>query len=622
MEERIQKAEAFRKLGIDPYATKSGRTDMAGDITGDYSKYQGKKVTVAGRIMFWRDFGKLGFIKLRDESGDIQVMLRKEDLEGINDQLKLYDVGDFIDATGTVVKSKTGEVSVEAEKISILTKSVRPLPEKNKGLKDVESRYRRRYLDFLLNEEARDRILKRTGIEKAIREFLWDRDFIEVDCPILQPTYGGTNAEPFITHINALDVDVYLAIANELYLKRAVVAGFENVFTIGRLFRNEGVDRAHNPEFSMLETMSAYKNYEYNMDLTEEMYRYICENVFKRFEYTIKGEKVNFDQEWRRVMMVDLVREETGLDFDKMTKDEANEILTKAKLEPQPSVGEALVVYMEAVVGPELIQPTIVYGHPVEISPLCKRIPGSDKYVERFELYIGGIETGDNWTELNDPVELRERFEEQQRRKEMGEEDAHPMDMDFLEAMEFGMPPTTGLGPGIERIAMMLTETENIDDVLWFPIMKKKEDVEKKPEERYPYDDQKITVVVADDLDIGVAMNVVGHLDVAVGRRGGDIMGRNAYVDSEGNIHRGISRYPVIILKASKADIKKVVEEARDKSVIMVDYPSEMFTTRTDDDLNAAIENSKHEKMEYWGVALCGNSEIVTELTKDFKLYK
>jgi len=292
---------------------------------------------------------------------------------------------------------------------------------------------------------------------------------VEVDTPILQPVYGGTNATPFTTHVDSLDMTAYLAIANELYLKRVIVGGIENVFTIGRLFRNEGVDKDHNPEFSMLETMSAYHNYEYNMDLTEEMYRYICKNVFDKFVFNIGGEEVNFEKKFKRIKMSDYTKEKSGHNFDSMDLKEANKILAEKKIEKQDSVGEALVEYFESVLAPDLIQPTIVYGHPVEISPLCKKIPGDEKYVERFELYIAGIETGDNWTELNDPVELRERFEADQAR-----EDAHPNDMDFVEAMEYGMAPTTGLGPGIERIAMMLTETENIDDVIWFPLMKPK----------------------------------------------------------------------------------------------------------------------------------------------------
>jgi len=467
--ERLGKVEKFRKKGIDPFATKSDRNTFAEDIVKNYSKLKGKKVTVAGRIMSYRDFGKIAFAKLKDGTGDIQLYLKKDVLKDW-DNLKLYDVGDIVDATGNVMKTKTGEISVEVTKLRILTKAVRPLPEKWEGLKDVEERYRKRYLDILLNEETKKRLLARSDIIRAIREFLWDKGFVEVDTPILQPIYGGTNAKPFITQVDSLNMTAYLAIANELYLKRVIVAGIENVFTIGRLFRNEGVDKSHNPEFSMLETMSAYHDYEYNMDLTEEMYKYICKKVFGKYTFKIVGQDVDFSKKWERVKVVDYVKKEKGLDFDKMSLTDANKHLKKEGIEKQESVGEALIEYFEKVLGPTLIQPTIVYGHPVEISPLCKKIPGDEKYVERFEVYIAGIETGDNWTELNDPIELYERFKADQERK-----DAHPNDMDFVEAMEYGMPPTTGLGPGIERIAMMLTETENIDDVIWFPLMKPKE---------------------------------------------------------------------------------------------------------------------------------------------------
>lgn len=466
--ERLEKVDAFRKKGIDPYATKSNRDTMAQKVVDDFEKLEGKKVTVAGRMMSFRNFGKIAFSDLVDGSGKVQLYMKEDTMKNWGD-LGLFDVGDIVDATGNVVKTKTGEISVEVETLDILTKSIRPLPEKFSGLKNIEERYRKRYLDLMLNPKSKERLVNRANIVKAIREFLWEKDFVEVDTPILQPVYGGTNATPFTTKVDALDMTAYLAIANELYLKRVIVGGIENVFTIGRLFRNEGVDKSHNPEFAMLETMSAYHNYEYNMDLTEEMYRYICKNVFGKFIFNIGGQEVNFEKKFARIKMSDYTKKESGHDFDKMDLKEANALLKKEKIEPQESVGEALVEYFEKTLATKLIQPTIVYGHPVEISPLCKRIPGDEKYVERFELYLAGIETGDNWTELNDPVELRERFEADQERDE-----AHPNDMDFVEAMEYGMSPTTGLGPGIERIAMMLTETENIDDVIWFPLMKPK----------------------------------------------------------------------------------------------------------------------------------------------------
>ncbi|MFH1547078.1 MAG: lysine--tRNA ligase [bacterium] len=466
--ERIEKIEAFRKKGIDPFATKSKRDTMADDIVKDYSKYEGKSVVVAGRLMSFRDFGKIAFSQLKDGSGSVQLYLKQDVLKNWDD-LKLFDVGDIVDAGGKVTKTKTREISVEVEQLDILTKAIRPLPEKWEGLKVVEERYRKRYLDILLNEESKKRLVARANIVKAIREFLWGKGFVEVDTPILQPMYGGTNAKPFTTHVDSLGMTAYLAIANELYLKRVIVGGIENVFTIGRLFRNEGVDKSHNPEFAMLETMSAYQNYEYNMDLTEDMYKYICDKVFGKYTFKIAGQDVDFSKKWSRIKIVDYVKKKKKLDFDKMTLEEANKELKKVDIESQESVGEALIEYFEKVLGPTLIQPTIVYGHPVEISPLCKRIPGDEKYVERFEVYIAGMETGDNWTELNDPIELYDRFKADQER-----EDAHPNDMEFVEAMEYGMAPTTGLGPGIERVAMMLTETENIDDIIWFPLMKPK----------------------------------------------------------------------------------------------------------------------------------------------------
>lgn len=480
--ERIAKANRLRELGIDPYPSRSNRTHLTKEIITRFDELNGSVTVVAGRLISWREHGKLAFGHLQDQSGKIQLFIREPDLEATDtekqtlgfSELNLIDIGDLVEATGEVVKTQRGEISVLVKSLRIIAKAIRPLPDKWSGLKDKEALFRQRYLDMIINPENRWRFEKTAQITFAIREYLNQRGFLEIKTPILQPLYGGGMAKPFISRVNALDVNYYMAISHELYLKRLIVAGFENVYNMVGYFRNEGIDRTHNPEFSMLETMTAYKNYEYNMDLIEGMYKYIGEKVFAKTTFNIQGQAVDFSKPWERIMMKDAVNKYAGYDFDKVdTIDEAHTILKEVGVDELPkSIGESMVKVFEAKVEEKLVQPTFVYGHPVEISPLAKTMAKDKRFVERFEIFIGGIEGGDNWTELNDPLELYERFKEQFVRGRGGDAEAHPMDIDFLEAIEYGMPPTTGLGPGIERLAMMYTETEYIDDVIFFPMMR------------------------------------------------------------------------------------------------------------------------------------------------------
>jgi lysyl-tRNA synthetase, class II len=481
-QQRIIKSQKLKELGIDPYPSKSFRDSLSSEIIESYEQFESKEVTVAGRLMSWRPHGHLVFGHIQDKMGKIQLYIRDDYLHTTDstkqtigfDDLNLLDLGDIVEATGIVTKTKIGEVSVQVNSLKILTKAIRPLPEKWKGLQDKEKIFRQRYLDTIMNPENRWRFEKTAQIVFAIREFLNNRGFLEIKTPILQPLYGGGTAKPFTTKVNALDVNYYMAISHELYLKRLITAGFENVYNITGYFRNEGIDRTHNPEFQMLETMTAFKNYEYNMDLIEEMYKYISTKVFAKTEFDIRGQNVDFGKPWERIMMIDAVKKYGGIDFYNINSiEEAHQILDQLNIKEKPkSIGESMVLVFEDKVEDKLIQPTFVYGHPVEISPLAKRMSNNPNYVERFEIFIGGIEGGDNWTELNDPVELYERFKDQVQKGRGGAEEFHPMDIEFLEAMEYGMPPTTGLGPGIERLAMMMTGTEYIDDVLFFPMMR------------------------------------------------------------------------------------------------------------------------------------------------------
>lgn len=479
---RLDKVTALRGLGLDPYLARSRRTHYSNTIIGDFARHEGQALTVAGRLMSWRRQGALAFAHIHDQSGQIQLFLRKQLVHetdaatgtlGYAD-LNLLDLGDLIEATGTVTKTKTGEISVLVEGLRLLAKAIRPLPDRWSGLKDREQVLRKRYLDVLLNRESHERFAAITRMVAAIRSFLNGRGFLEFPTPVIQPQYGGGTAKPFKTHVNALGCEMYMAISHELYLKRLIVAGYDNVYTIGRYFRNEGIDHSHHPEFSMVETMTAYQNYEYNMGLIEDMFQYVAKTAFGRTEFKVRGHVIDFSRPWRRVSMADAVKDKTGIDFPACpTVGEANGRLVALGIdEPQPSIGEALVKAFEVLVEQDLIQPTLVLGHPVEISPLAKPMAADARFAERFEIFIAGMECGDNWSEQNDPVRLLDTWERSYRAAERDTGKFHTLDFDFIEALEYGMPPTTGIGPGIERMAMIFTEQENIDDVIVFPLMK------------------------------------------------------------------------------------------------------------------------------------------------------
>ncbi len=478
---RLQKKDALRALGINPYPSRASRTHYAKIVVDDYAGYEGQTVTVAGRLMSWRKQGAMAFGHIQDQTGTIQLVLRRNTLQPTGpaegrlgyEELHLLDLGDIVEARGSVGKTQRGEISVMTDELRLLTKSLRPLPEKWSGLKDREIILRKRYLDTLADPEHRERFEAISRMLFAVRTFLHEEGFLEVQTPVLQPQYGGGTAKPFVTHVNALDCEMYLAISHELYLKRLIVAGFDKVFTIGRYFRNEGIDRSHHPEFSMIETMTAFENYEYNMDLVEKLFRFVGSKAFGRTEFSVRGHSIDFAQPWNRVFMADSVMEATGIDFRLCrTAEEANSRLESIGIhDRQATVGHAIVRAFEEKVESTLIHPTFVFGHPVEISPLAKAMADNPRFAERFEIFIAGMECGDNWSEQNDPVELFEKWKSfRPEGRDAGE--TQPLDYDFLEALEHGMPPTTGIGPGLERMAMIFTGQEDIYDVIFFPLMK------------------------------------------------------------------------------------------------------------------------------------------------------
>lgn len=482
---RREKVAMLREMGRDPFViTKFDQTHHSVDIREHFEELEGKEVKIAGRMMFKRVMGKASFANIRDLKGDMQIYVTRDDL-GQEDYalFKKYDVGDILGVVGQVFRTRMGEISVHASQVTLLSKSLQPLPEKFHGLTDTDTRYRQRYVDLIMNPEVKDTFIKRSQIIKEIRNFLDGRDFMEVETPMLVSNAGGAAARPFESHYNALDEDVKLRISLELYLKRLIVGGMERVYEIGRVFRNEGVDTRHNPEFTLMELYQAYTDYNGMMELTESMFRYLAEKVCGSTRITYQGTEIDLGKPFCRLTMIDAIREKTGIDFDQVkTLEEARKLADEHHIvyEPHHKRGDIINLFFEENCEESLIQPTFIMDHPVEISPLTKKSPKDPSKVERFELYIYGREMCNAYSELNDPIDQRERFAEQDALAAAGDEEANHTDEDFLNAMEIGMPPTGGIGYGIDRLVMLLTDSPAIRDVLLFPTMKTLNDVNKK----------------------------------------------------------------------------------------------------------------------------------------------
>ncbi len=474
---RRERLKELKAAGHDPFKIVSYDVDATSKkIVSDYAAYDAKRVSLAGRLISKRLMGKAGFAHIRDAEGDIQLYFRIDALgEEKYDEFKKIDIGDIIGVKGEVFTTHKGEISVKVADFTLLTKSLRPLPEKYHGLKDTEIRYRKRYLDLIVNPEVKDVFVKRSAIIASIRTFLNERGFIEVETPILNTIMGGANARPFVTHHNTLDMDMYLRIAPELYLKRLIVGGFDKVYEMGRLFRNEGMDTRHNPEFTTMELYQAYADYSDMMDITEELYKYCAEKVLGTTLLNYQGEEVDLGKKWERVTMTDIVKKVTGIDFGgdpDMTAIRAQAKALGVELAPDDGWGNALYKVFDEKVEETLTGPIFVIDYPVEVSPLAKRKPSDPRLTERFEFFINAREMGNAFSELNDPEDQRARFEDQVKKREKGDDEAQMMDEDYVTALEYGLPPTGGLGIGIDRMVMLFTDSASIRDVLLFPTMK------------------------------------------------------------------------------------------------------------------------------------------------------
>jgi len=474
--ERLRKIEELKKEGINPYPHSFSKEDSLEDCL---KKKKGSKIKTAGRLMTSRDLGKIAFARLRDSSGEMQIVF--QDGEGLTPKRdfelfkKYIDSGDFVGVTGSIFETKTGELSILVDKIELLSKSILPLPAKWHGLQDKEERYRRRYLDLMMNPDVKAVFDKREKILEVIREFLKKRNFQEVETPYMQTIYGGASAKPFKTHLNALDVDLFMAISPELYLKRLIVGGYERVFTIARNFRNEGIDRWHNPEFTMMEIYQAYADYNDMMELFESLYEYVAKKVNGSTKIQYKGKVVDFKAPWKRMTMAQAIKKWAKIDVDKMSDKELKKFIDENHV---PAKGDSWGLYVQSIFEhfceEKIEQPTHIIDHPLETTPLCKmhRKDKLCRLIERFEPFCMGTELGNCYSELNDPIIQRELLEAQQRELSEGNDEANPLDEDFINAIEYGMPPTGGLGLGIDRMAILLTEQESIRDVILFPFMR------------------------------------------------------------------------------------------------------------------------------------------------------
>ena len=483
---RREKASKLQELGIDPFGHRFERNAWSSEIKEKYADIPHEdfenifdEYTVAGRIMFIRKMGKASFFTIQDKLGKIQIYISINDVgEEVYDLFKSADIGDIVGVHGRVMKTRTGEITLKCLKYTHLVKALKPLPEKFHGLTDIEERYRRRYVDLIMNEDSKRVAFTRPKIIRCIQNFMDNRGFTEVETPVLSTLLTGASARPFITHHNTQDMDMYLRIALELPLKRLLVGGMEAVYEIGRVFRNEGMDPKHNPEFTLMEAYLAYSDLSGMMELTESMFKTIAKEVFNKYTFNWYGNEIDLSKPFKKVSMVDSIKEVTGIDFLKISTVEEALNLAKEHNIPvekhQENIGHIINLFFEKYVEDTLIQPTFLYGHPVEISPLTKRNPNDPRFVDRFELFIGGKEFCNAYTELNDPIDQLARFDEQIKERELGNDEANDIDMDFVEALEYGMPPAGGIGYGIDRLCMLFTEVDSIRDVILFPTMKKK----------------------------------------------------------------------------------------------------------------------------------------------------
>ena len=623
--------DALIKKGINPYPYKYKVTDYAAALTKEFTKLKneekGRKVSVSGRVMAKRSFGAIAFMKIRDSTGDIQFFLKKgETKKDAFDLLDLIDVGDIIGSTGPIYKTQKGQLSVLVDKLEVLTKSVLPLPEKFHGLTDIEIRQRKRYLDLIMNPEVKEKFAMRTEIVSAWREFFNKNDFLEVEIPVLQPVYGGANARPYVTQSNAWKSKFYLSISPELYLKKLVVGGYEKVYTVCKNFRNEDVDKTHNPEFTMSEYYAINHDLEDVMKLTEDAVEFVAKKVLGTTEITYQGQKISLKAPWKRIKMIDALNKKAKIKAEKMSLAELLDFAKREGIEidnDKKKKGLVIQELFEHFCEEDLIQPCFITEHPKETTPLCKPSREDPKnLIERAEGYIFGWELCNMYSEMNDPLLQRQVFEEQaEQGRSQGEH--HPIDEDFLEAMSYGMPPAGGVGLGIDRLVMLLTDLATIRDVIFFPQMKPEHIKDKTGKEK----ETKMAVAVLNKsakMERWQEMNAIAHLNAAFAARIGKELFYADSMETKDGKEIKFNIQQAIMIKEAKtnSDIIDLLKKAKKLHLDVSEFVKEMIETSDDKKLMDSIATQKHKDVNYLGALIFGDKAKVEALTKEFKLVK
>lgn len=624
--ERLKKLENIKAMGIDPYPASTRREHTATQALDMF----GKSVAIAGRIRSLRPHGKISFVDLEDESGKIQVLFSSEYLnERRYGFLNNLDIGDFIAVQGEIIKTQAGQLTISVQDYQLLTKSIKPLPSSWYGLKDVEERLRRRYLDLLLNPEVRNLFRLKSKFWANIRNYMLKDDFLEVEMPVLENIPGGADARPFITHHNALNIDLYLRISLELPLKRLLVGGYEKVFEIGRIFRNEGIDDEHLQDYTQLEFYWAYADYNQLMDFVQNMYQTIIKETFSTLKLKWQGQEIDWSGDWPRVEYTNLLNEKWGVDIDKLSVSDLYKLAEKLKVQVEPKLGKGrLLDYLyKKTIRPLLMQPMFVLNHPVEVEPLAKRLPKDPSKVQRMQILAMGSELGKGFSELNDPLDQRERFEEQMKLRDAGDEEAQMMDEDYVEAMEYGMPPNAGFGIS-ERLFSMLVD-KPIRECVFFPTMKPENKVEKRKGNNQVSKNQgqdfskKFVAILNKNAETWKVMNALGHITAFLGNKMPDVFDTGDYfVTKDGIKHPRNSQYPVITLSATDKQLIDLMKKVRESGLLYIGYVHEMIETGDDKKLEDMIVNKEDQNITYLGIGIFGDAEKVNALTKGLSLYK
>src|SRR3989344_2424465 len=620
---RIKKLELLKSKGVNPYPAESSRELALHEATLNFDTLEKNKEIkwIAGRVMSIRGQGAIIFITLNDGTGTFQGLLKKDVLGGekFNFFNEVVDIGDFVEIQGNFFTTKRGEKTLEATDWHMLSKSLKPLPEKWHGLQDVEERYRKRYLDLIMNPLVKNVFVNRSKVVEAIREFLIERGYLEVQPPILQPIYGGGSARPFASKLNALDIPIYMRISNELYLKRLVVGGFEKVFEFSVDFRNEGIDRSHNPEFMLFEAMTAYKDYFFGMQIIEDITEYAVKKIAGGTKVMYQGTEIDFKKPWRRISMREAIKEYAGIDIEEMDDNKLDAFLDKHKIElnGEYTRGNAIMAISEKFCEKNFIQPTILYDYPVETSPLAKHKASNPKYAERFEQYIFGMEVGNNYSELNDPVILESNWSKQEEALTRGDEEAQRMDKDFINALEVGMPPTCGIAISMDRLTMLVTDQHSIRDVIFFPFMKPKEEIKKEKE----------IYVVATIINSSVKMeqwqvlNTVAHLSAAFGARSEKNLFKFDTIKTGDNKNIKLNIQHAIMIKKAKSSnqIREISKQAEKEEMEVAHFTKEMIETTNDNKVAEWTKGKNYKDIDFFGLLIFGPKSKVEDLTSDLK---